>query len=89
MWALASGRTLRSDVPPDQLTVAELIDFWADDLTPPAGRHARPGTADRAVRAQVPGVPPGQVRPSGRKRRQPGKRPAGGRADVPADPAAA
>jgi hypothetical protein len=30
-WSLASGRTLRSDVPPHQLTEDELIAFWADD----------------------------------------------------------
>jgi hypothetical protein len=30
-WSLASGRTLRSDVPPQQLTEEELIAFWADD----------------------------------------------------------
>jgi hypothetical protein len=40
MWALASGRTLRSDIPPGQLTPAELIDFWADDFTSASGRHA-------------------------------------------------
>jgi hypothetical protein len=31
-WALATGRTLRSDVPPDQVTEDELIEFWADPL---------------------------------------------------------
>jgi hypothetical protein len=46
MWALASGRTLRRDVPPDQLSPEELIAFWADDMTPQAGRHARPGAPD-------------------------------------------
>lgn len=40
MWTLASGRTLRSDVPPGQLSPEELITFWADDLTRPTGRHA-------------------------------------------------
>lgn len=45
MWALASGRTLRSDVPPDQLSEEELIAFWADDMTAQAGRHARPAAA--------------------------------------------
>jgi hypothetical protein len=40
MWSLASGRTLRSDVSPDQLTEEELIRFWADDFTRPHGRHA-------------------------------------------------
>jgi hypothetical protein len=42
MWALASGRTLRSDIAPEQLSREELIRFWADDLTPPSGRHAGP-----------------------------------------------
>jgi len=31
-WALATGRTLRSDVSPGQLTENELIEFWADPL---------------------------------------------------------
>ena len=48
MWALASGRTLRSDVRPEQLSSEELIRFWADDLTPPSGRHA--GTASCLTR---------------------------------------
>ena len=30
IWTLATGRTLR-DVPPDELTAEELIDFWSDD----------------------------------------------------------
>jgi hypothetical protein len=42
MWALASGRTLRADIRPEQLSSEELIRFWADDLTPPSGRHAGP-----------------------------------------------
>jgi hypothetical protein len=50
MWALASGRTLRSDVRPDQLSSEELIRFWADDLTSPAGRHAGPAGTARAAR---------------------------------------
>jgi hypothetical protein len=33
-WSLATGRTLRSDVPPQQLTEDELIAFWADDHAP-------------------------------------------------------
>jgi hypothetical protein len=40
MWSLASGRRLRDDVPPEQLSEDELIAFWADDLGPPSGRHA-------------------------------------------------
>jgi hypothetical protein len=43
MWSLASGRTLRSDIRPEQLSSEELISFWADDLTAAAsGRHAGP-----------------------------------------------
>ena len=42
MWALASGRTLRADVRPEQLSREELIRFWADDLTVGSGRHAGP-----------------------------------------------
>jgi hypothetical protein len=34
-WALATGRTLRSDVPPCRLTEDELIDFWADPMIGP------------------------------------------------------
>jgi hypothetical protein len=55
MWSLASGRTVRTDVPPDQLTEEELISFWADDFTRPHGRHAAgtqetvPGCAARAT----------------------------------------
>src|SRR6185437_5991004 len=40
MWSLASGRSVRMDVPPDQLTEDELIVFWADDFTVACGRHA-------------------------------------------------
>lgn len=43
MWSLASGRRLRSDVRPDQLTEEELIAFWADDLSPAYGRHSLSG----------------------------------------------
>jgi hypothetical protein len=32
-WALVTGRSLRRDVPVDQLSEDELIDFWADPLT--------------------------------------------------------
>jgi hypothetical protein len=38
-WTLVTGRTLRSDVPPQELSEEELIDFWADDQCPfPEGR---------------------------------------------------
>jgi hypothetical protein len=45
MWELASGRRLRKDVRPEQLTQEELISFWADDLASPTGRHT--AEADR------------------------------------------
>jgi hypothetical protein len=53
MWALASGRTLRRDVPPDQLSPEELIAFWADDMTPRAGRHAKAVTTLRRSRREA------------------------------------
>jgi hypothetical protein len=31
-WMVATGRTLRADVPPGELSAEELIDFWADDF---------------------------------------------------------
>jgi hypothetical protein len=40
MWVLASGRTLRRGVRPEELSEDELIRFWADDLVPSTGRHA-------------------------------------------------
>jgi hypothetical protein len=47
MRSLASGRWLRDDVPPQQLSEDELIAFWADDLEPPSGRRAiRSRTSD-------------------------------------------
>src|ERR1700685_4399071 len=55
MWALASGRTLRRDVPPDQLSAEELIAFWADDMSQQAGRHARRADSDLAPGAGDPG----------------------------------
>ena len=30
-WTLTTGKTLRRDVPPHELTEEELIDFWSDD----------------------------------------------------------
>ena len=38
-WSLATGRILRSDVRPDQLTEEELIRFWAEDLDQTCSRH--------------------------------------------------
>jgi len=48
MWSVISGRSLDPEVPLDQLSVDELISFWADDLAPVAGRHARAGIAPSA-----------------------------------------
>jgi hypothetical protein len=31
-WMVATGRTLRVDVPPRELSAEELIEFWADDF---------------------------------------------------------
>jgi hypothetical protein len=31
-WTLATGRALRTRVPPHSLNADELISFWADDL---------------------------------------------------------
>jgi class 3 adenylate cyclase len=42
MWCLASGRSLRPGIRPEQLSTGELIDFWADDFTAAPGRHAAP-----------------------------------------------
>lgn len=51
MWSLASGRILRSDIRPDQLTEDELIRFWADDMDLARGRHAvRRGAQCREAR---------------------------------------
>ena len=47
MWALASGRSLPRDVPPDELTPEELIAFWADDFSTVSGRHSS-GTSGNA-----------------------------------------
>ena len=47
MWSLASGRRLRPGARPDQLSPDELMNFWADDLAPACGRHARvPASAE-------------------------------------------
>jgi len=50
MWSLATGRRLEPGVRPEELPVSELVDFWADDLSPAPGRHAAPdaGTAEDA-----------------------------------------
>jgi hypothetical protein len=90
MWSLASGRTLRADVPPDQLSAEELIAFWADDMTPRPGRHARSGAPARTV---DPAVSAMAVRPTPRRRGRTRRRSFGetarDRQEHPADPAAA
>jgi hypothetical protein len=40
MWSLATGRRLKPGVRLDQLSAEELIEFWAEDFTLVAGRHA-------------------------------------------------
>jgi hypothetical protein len=67
MWTLASGRTLRSDVPPDQLSREELIAFWADDMTSYHGRHAGPSATSRIPVAAKPGE---QARRATQRRRR-------------------
>ena len=61
--AIATGRTLRSDVPPQELSVEELIEFWADDCVGEldaifaghAGRAGRAaGTGHQARHAKRP-----------------------------------
>jgi len=90
MWALASGRTLRGDVPPDQLGEEELIAFWADDMTPQAGRHAMPDDPDRPAGARAPGHPDGRApQPHRQQRPGPQRNGTGRRQQLPADPAAA
>lgn len=56
MWALASGRFLRRGVRPEQLTEEELINFWADDMTTPSGRHAAPSHPPKASHLPRPGT---------------------------------
>jgi hypothetical protein len=38
-WTLITGKTLRCDVPPQELTEEELIDFWSDDHLDSATTH--------------------------------------------------
>jgi hypothetical protein len=90
MWALASGRSLRRDVPATQLSEEELINFWADDMSPPTGRHATPGKPDRATREQLPTRADRSTRrPRRRADRASPSRPASSQRERPADPAAA
>jgi hypothetical protein len=53
-WTLTTGKTLRGDVPPHELTEEELIDFWSDDrlkakhrVSPPS--RPRDGGEERAA----------------------------------------
>jgi hypothetical protein len=90
MWALASGRSLPRNVPAAQLSEEELINFWADDMSPPAGRHATPGKLDRATREQIPAkADRSPRRPRGRADRASLVRIAGSQRERPVDPAAA
>jgi hypothetical protein len=47
-WMLRTGRVLRQDIPPHELSEEELIAFWADDrvtegdATPPGGLRSVP-----------------------------------------------
>jgi hypothetical protein len=82
MWTLASGRSLPRDVPPDQLTKEELISFWADDMSLPAGRHAQPHEPAPARASQSGRAPR-------RKDRRPSAKGARDRQEHQADPAAA
>ena len=45
IWTLATGRTLRRDVPPAELSTEELIDFWSDDHLGHQGPVPRPVTS--------------------------------------------
>jgi hypothetical protein len=90
MWALASGRSLRSDVPATQLSEDELISFWADDMSPPSGRHATEAKPDRAMREQMPAKGDRSPRgPRGKARRASPVKLASGHRERPVDPAAA
>ena len=52
-WTLTTGKTLRGDVPPHELSDEELIDFWSDDrlkqtpVSPPS--RPRDGGEERAA----------------------------------------
>jgi hypothetical protein len=82
MWTLASGRSLPRDVPPDQLSAEELISFWADDMSPPAGRHVRPRQPDPTGADRSPRAPRNKDRRPSPARSDRGNR------KRPADPAA-
>lgn len=90
MWALASGRSLRTDVPPCQLSSEELIAFWADDMSMPTGRHARHDGSDNVGSGQVPGKTGRSARRSrSRRQRHSRARAPVGRQESPREPAIA
>jgi hypothetical protein len=90
MWSLASGRSLRSDVPASQLSEDELIDFWADDMSPPSGRHATSAEPDHDRREQASvKTDRSRQRPRLMARRASPTRPANSHRERPVDPAAA
>ncbi len=48
-WTLATGRTLRGDVPPHMLSAEELVSFWADEQMTPDHAPGHPATYARAA----------------------------------------
>lgn len=68
-WALATGRSLPSDIPLDQLSEQELIDFWADPLigqeAPGMRPHVRPPRNTESSSRAV-GAPDADTAASGR-----------------------
>ena len=44
-WSLISGHLLPRDVPVGELSIEELIAFWADDMSPPPSRADVDGPA--------------------------------------------
>ena len=53
-WTLTTGKTLRGDVPPHELTEEELIDFWSDDRLKAIHRSARRRDRETVVRNGLP-----------------------------------
>jgi hypothetical protein len=85
MWALASGRVLRRDVPPGRLSEEELITFWADDMSGAAGRHARPAHVNAFPET---GDLDAASHPAAKPRRRKGQRSGGKAADTQREPRA-
>lgn len=48
-WTLATGRTLRGDVPPHMLSAEELVSFWADEQMTADHAPGHPATYARAA----------------------------------------